>query len=106
MSPLGTPANTLPCIPAPDDDENYDNDDGYEAADGVGIGREIEVFTENLLQFLFVHHKSHITRPGIEPCHRCGKPATTANAMAWHLSSRSFGAHIEGERRWFSSTKL
>jgi hypothetical protein len=31
------------------------------------IGGEIEVLGENLPQRHFVHHKSHVTRPGLEP---------------------------------------
>jgi hypothetical protein len=30
------------------------------------IGRETEALGENLPQRYFVHHKSHLTRPGLE----------------------------------------
>jgi hypothetical protein len=31
------------------------------------LAEETEVFGENLLQRHFVHHKSHLNRPGLEP---------------------------------------
>jgi hypothetical protein len=37
------------------------------AIGGMKIDRRTEVLGENLLQYHFVHHKSHMTRPGLEP---------------------------------------
>jgi hypothetical protein len=34
---------------------------------GMKIGKGTEVLGENLPQRHFVHHKSHMTRPGFEP---------------------------------------
>jgi hypothetical protein len=56
MGPLGTSATEWPIVPAPG---NYD--------DGEFGGMESEVLRENLSQRHFVHRKSHLTRPGIEP---------------------------------------
>jgi hypothetical protein len=49
------------------------------------IGREKEVLGEDLFQYRFVHHKSHITWPGLEPGPRCGKPAT--NRLSYGTAS-------------------
>jgi hypothetical protein len=41
-------------------------DDECGAVDEMRTGRGTEVFGENLLQFYFIHHKSHMSWPGIE----------------------------------------
>jgi hypothetical protein len=40
------------------------------------IGRENEVLRDNLPQFYFLHHKSHMTWPELDLGLRGGKPAT------------------------------
>jgi hypothetical protein len=42
-------------------------DDECGAVDGMRIGKETGIFGENLRQFHFVHHKSHMTWSGFEP---------------------------------------
>jgi hypothetical protein len=39
----------------------------YGEIGGMKIGRGSEILGENLPQRHFVHHKSHMTRPGFEP---------------------------------------
>jgi hypothetical protein len=97
MSPLGKSTNILSSIPAPGDDENDDNDDEYEVADGVEIRRKTEVLAGNPPQFLFVHHKSHSTRPGIEP-----RPSVWEASDYGQWYGTEFGAQIKAERRCWS----
>jgi hypothetical protein len=59
LGPLGTSATYWPIVPAPGDCE-----DGEIVEWMAG---ETEVLGENLPRRHFVHHKSHLTRPGIEP---------------------------------------
>jgi hypothetical protein len=60
VSPLGTSASNWPIVLAPGDCE-----DGKFG--GMKIGRRTEVLDGNLPQRHFVHHKSHLTRLGLEP---------------------------------------
>jgi hypothetical protein len=59
MGPLGTLATEWPIVPAPG---VYD----YDYLVEWRLTGETEILGENLLQRHFVHHKSHLTRPGLE----------------------------------------
>jgi hypothetical protein len=59
-------------------------DGDCEEIGGMKFGRETQVLGENLPQRHFVHHKSHMTRPGFEPA--VGSQRLAAWAMARPLS--------------------
>jgi hypothetical protein len=58
LSPLGTATTDRPIVPALGD---------YDDGEFGGMAGETEVLGENPPQVHLVHHKSHLTRPGIEP---------------------------------------
>jgi hypothetical protein len=62
LSPLGTVATTGLLYQA-----QMIDDGDYGAIGGMKIGRGNRSTRENLPQRHFVHHKSHMTRPGLEP---------------------------------------
>jgi hypothetical protein len=58
-----------------------------EQLEELRLAGETEVLGENLPQRQFVHHKSHMTRPGLEPrAAAVGSQRLTAWAMARPLS--------------------
>jgi hypothetical protein len=60
MSPLGTSATEWPIVPAPGD-----YDDGEFG--GMKIGRGNRSTRRKSAPGHFVHHKSHLIKPGFEP---------------------------------------
>jgi hypothetical protein len=61
LSQLGTSATNWPIVPAPDDRWSVEQSVEWKLAG------ENEVLGENLSQRHFIHHKSHMTWPGLEP---------------------------------------
>jgi hypothetical protein len=63
LGPHGTSAGNWPIVPAPGDRAIVRMDNLVE----LRLAGEIGVLRENLSQRHFVHHKSQLTIPGLEP---------------------------------------
>jgi hypothetical protein len=63
------------------------------------LAGKTEVLGENMHLCHFAHHKSHMTRPGLEQGHRCGKPATNRLSYSAALCPFKYGIYsIKVER--------
>jgi hypothetical protein len=71
-----------------------ENDCG--AIGGIKIGRGTEVLGENLPQRHFVHHKSYMTRPGLEPrAAAVGSQRLTTWVWRGHITEDRMIGHVE-----------